>query len=410
MATQVWDAIIVGARCAGAVTALGLARRGHRVLVLDRASFPSDTISTHNFGRETTVRLAGLGLLEEIEAVGAPPLRRLRLGSLDQGAEFTGRFQPMLGVDAGYCIRRIRLDEILVRAARAAGAEVRERTTVTGLVWEDGQAGGVTAQGGRGREYKELAQVVIGADGRYSRVARWVRAQAYAHAPPLTPTYYAYFRGATGPRDTIEFLRTTRRDYLLLPTDGDLTCALVALTQEESGRYRAAHERNYLADLMAVPEIAERFGGAERVGPVRGAADLESYMRVPIGPGWVLVGDAGVHVHPVTARGIGLAVRDAELVAEALSAALSGLRDPGEALMEYHRLRDAEDEPAYRQALAAASQTGTPVPEQTLRLWSALAALPDAAGAFVSGQLRTESEADVEALAARARQAAAHER
>src|SRR3712207_9507344 len=119
-----------------------------------------------------------------------------------------------------------------------------------------------------------------------------------------------------------EVLHTRRRDYLLLPTNDGLTCVLVALTQEELNAHRARHERNFLADIEAVPELAERFAAAERVGPVRGATDLDSYLRVPIGPGWALVGDAGAHIHPVTARGISLAVRDAELLGDALADAL----------------------------------------------------------------------------------------
>jgi flavin-dependent dehydrogenase len=381
---DVWDAIVVGARVAGSLTALHLARRGHRVLVLDRATFPSDTLSTHNFGRETMYRLAQLDLEDEIAAGGAPPLRRLRMAAPDDGVEFTGRYLPMLGVDHGYCLRRIKLDDILARAARAAGAEMRESTTVAGLLWDEGQVGGVVARDGSGRTYPAFGQVVIGADGRHSRVARWVRAEAYLHHPPCTPVYYAYFRGVTGPRDTVEVLHTSRRHYLLFPTDEDLTCVLVALPQEEVGSYRTAHERSYLADLATVPALAERFTCAERIGPVRGAADLESYVRVPAGPGWLLVGDAAVHVHPITARGISLAVRDAELLAEALAAALEGRRPPGEALAEYHQLRDAESVPAYQQALTAARMTGRPLPRETLELWAALACRPDEADRWVS--------------------------
>jgi flavin-dependent dehydrogenase len=398
---QPWDAIIVGARVAGALTALRLARRGHRVLVLDKARFPSDTLSTHNFGRETTVRLAELGLLTEIAGCGAPPLTRHRMAAPDEGVGYTGTLREAAGFEAGYCIRRIVLDDILVRAARAAGAEVREQTTVTGLIWDEDQVGGVVAQTDA-KQYKELAQVVVGADGRYSRVARWVRASAYRSDPALTPAYYAYFRGVAGPRDVQEVMHTRRRDYLLLPTNDHLTCVLVALPQEELNAYRAQHERNFMADINAVLELADRFTGAERVGPVRGATDLDSYMRVPIGPGWALVGDAGAHVHPVTARGISLAVRDAELLGEALADALEGRRDPSEALSEYHRERDIETEREYRRALHAAKMTGKPLPGEVLRLWAALGALPEDADEFVNGRLRIETEAELAVLEERA--------
>ncbi len=386
-----WDAIIVGARCAGAVAALCLARRGFRVLVLDRAHFPSDTLSTHFFGRETVLRFADLDLLDPILATGAPPLTRMRVAAPDAGVEFTGRFRPLLGFAAGYCVRRFLLDDILVRAARAAGAEVREGVTVTGLIWHEGQVGGVVAQD-RHHQYAERSQVVIGADGRHSWVARWVRAPASLSAPATAPCYYAYYRDVAGPRDTVELLHTERRDYVLFPTNDDLTCVLVALPQNEVGAYRMQHERNFEADLRAVRELAERWAGAERVGPVRGATDLESYLRVPAGPGWLLVGDAAVHVHPLTARGIGLAVRDAMLIAEALAAALEGLRPPEEALAEYRHLRDLESQPAYEEALRAADRTGRSLPPALLRLWSALADQPEAADRYVSGELHHTQE------------------
>lgn len=386
MATAVWDAIIVGARCAGAVTALCLARRGFRVLLLDRARFPSDTLSTHFFGRETVVRFADLDLLDPILATDAPPLRRMRVAAPDAGVEFTGRFRPLLGFDAGYCVRRLLLDDVLVRAARAAGVEVREGTTVTGLIWREGQVGGIVARD-RQRTYVERASVVIGADGRHSWVARWVRAPTALAAPAAAPCYYAYYRDLAGPRDAVELLHTERRTYLLFPTNYGLSCVLVSLPQDEVGAYRMQHERNFEADLRAVPELAERLAGAERVGPVRGATDLESYLRVPAGPGWLLVGDAAVHVHPLTARGIGLAVQDAVLLTEALAAALAGLRSPADALAEYHRFRDASSRPAYAEALRAAERTGRALPPPLLRLWSALAHHADAADRYVSGEL-----------------------
>jgi 2-polyprenyl-6-methoxyphenol hydroxylase-like FAD-dependent oxidoreductase len=342
-----------------------------------------------------------MGVYPAIEASGAPPLPVHRYVAPDEGVEFGGRLRPALGEFYGHCVRRIVLDDALLAAARDAGAAVREGSSVAGLVWDDDQVGGVTIHEG-GKQYKELAQVVIGADGRHSRVARWVRAPTYRDDPALTPCYYGYFRDVAGPRDAQEVFHTARRDYLLLPTDDGLTCVLAMLPQRDLAAYRMGHERSFRADIDAVPELRERFAGAERVGPVRGATDLDSYLRVPIGPGWALVGDAGAHIHPVTARGIGLAVRDAELLAGALGDALGGRRDPAQALSEYHRLRDAETDAEYTRALGAARMTGSPLPEETLRLWSALAALPEEADDYVNGRLRIGSHADVEALVERA--------
>jgi hypothetical protein len=143
VARETFDVIIVGARCAGATTALALARRGLRALVLDRARVPSDTLSTHNFSRETTARFRDLGLLDAIRATGAPPIRGMRLVAPEAGVAFAGRYQAVDGIDAGYCVRRLLLDEIIVRAAREAGAEVREASPVTGLLWEGERVVGV---------------------------------------------------------------------------------------------------------------------------------------------------------------------------------------------------------------------------------------------------------------------------
>jgi flavin-dependent dehydrogenase len=390
--SPVWDAIIVGARIAGSATAIGLARRGFRVLMLDQAAFPSDTLCTHYFERDVAIQFAQLGVLDEIEATGAPPLRKVRTVAPDDGIEFTGTLQQLGGVDAGYCVRRTTLDDVLVQAARAAGVEVREQTTVVGPIWEEGQVGGVEAREANKRIYKEPAQVVVGADGRHSRVARWVRAHTYERAPALAPHYYAYFSGVAGTGDTAEWFHTARRRYAFLPTTDGVTCVSVALPQYEIGPYRNAIERSFLADLRLVPELADRLTGAERAGPVRGTGDLESHLRVPAGPGWLLVGDAGAHIHPIKTRGIGLALRDADLLAEAVSAALKGERPPEEALVDYHRRRDAERGRLYGEAITAAWMIGRPLPPDVIEAWSALAGQPDAATRWVNGRVQDDEE------------------
>ena len=123
-----YDVIIVGARVAGSATALLLARRGLKVLVLDRATFPSDTLSTHQVQVPGVARLARWGVLDQILAAGTPATRNVRF---DQGeAVITGRFPHYVGVDFMCSPRRTLLDKALVDAARAAGAEIRENFTV----------------------------------------------------------------------------------------------------------------------------------------------------------------------------------------------------------------------------------------------------------------------------------------
>ena len=166
-----YDAIVVGARVAGASTALLLARRGHKVLLVDRATFPSDTMSTHYIWPSGNARLQRWGLLDRVAATGCP---RLETASFDFGPfRLSGRIPPVDGVGDGYCPRRYRLDAILVEAAVAAGVELREGYTVDEIVQADGRVVGVRGRG-RGPAATEEARIVVGADGRHSRVARAV--------------------------------------------------------------------------------------------------------------------------------------------------------------------------------------------------------------------------------------------
>lgn len=186
-----YDVIIVGARVAGSATALLLARRGLSVLVLDRATFPSDTLSTHQVQVPAVARLARWGVLDQILAAGTPSTRSARF---DQGeAVITGRFPAYDGTDFMCSPRRTLLDKVLVDAARTAGAEVRENFTVDELVADNGTVTGV-----RGREkgapaVTEQARLVIGADGKHSRVAEVVQARAYRTKPPQSLAFYTYW-------------------------------------------------------------------------------------------------------------------------------------------------------------------------------------------------------------------------
>src|SRR5215470_12715266 len=186
-----YDAIIVGARAAGSPTAMLLARKGHRVLLVDRASFPSDTLSTHYIHQPGVARLRRWGLLDRLIATGCPPSRSL---AFDVGAfALTGAPPPSDGVTEGYAPRRTVLDSMLVEAAAEAGAEVRTGTPVDEILFENGAVTGI-----RSGNIVERARVVIGADGRNSFVARTVRAPEYDERPGLACAYYTYWAGVEG--------------------------------------------------------------------------------------------------------------------------------------------------------------------------------------------------------------------
>jgi flavin-dependent dehydrogenase len=334
-----YDAIIVGARAAGSPTAMLLARKGHRVLVVDRASFPSDTLSTHYIHQPGVARLQRWGLLDRLVAAGCPPSREL---VFDIGPfALTGAPLPSDGVVDGYAPRRTVLDPLLVEAAAEAGAEVRTNFSVDELLFEEGAVVGV-----RSGDTVERARVVVGADGRNSLVARTVGAIGYDERPGLACAYYTYWGGVDDGAVEL-YPREGRMVMGGARTNDGLQIVIVFWPRAEFQAVRASVEPSFHDALALAPPLAERLAAGERADRFYGIADLPFYYRKPYGPGWALVGDAGYHKDPITAQGITDAFRDAELLAEALDAAFTGTRALDDALADYERIRNEETRPMY---------------------------------------------------------------
>ena len=356
-----YDAIIVGARCAGAPTAMLLARKGYRVLVVDRASFPSDTVSTHMIHAPGIAALHRWGVLDEVTATGCPAVERY---SFDFGPfTITGNPRPSDGIGVGYGPRRTVLDKILVDAADRAGAEVRERFTVDDVVVEDGVVVGIRGHGDGGDTVVERARVVIGADGQNSHVAKAVRPTQYNDKPMLQWSYYTYWSGL--PVDGFEVTVRPDRGWAAMPTNDDLTLLVVGWPYAESAAYKADVEANYLKTLELAPGFADRVRAATRVARFTGAA-VPNFFRTPFGPGWALVGDAGYNKDPITAQGMSDAFRDAELCASALDDAFSERATFEAAMAGYQRTRDNQVLPIYEFTSQLATMAAPPVEMQQL--------------------------------------------
>ena len=307
-----YDAIVVGARCAGASLAMLLARQGKRILVLDRAHFPSDTVSTHFMWPRTTAALARWGLLDALAATGCPPIDAVNLHFGD--VQLRGRPQPVEGTSAMYCPRRTVLDKLLVDAARAAGAEVREGALVREVVREGDRVAGVRATLRDGTSCEARAPIVVGADGMTSTIADAVDAQVIRSHPSLTCGFYAYWQGV--PTEGVEFYIRHERDVLVFPTHDGLTCIWAGRPIGEWPAYRADTEATYLAGLD--PSLLSRAQRGQRTTAFKGTHRLLNFFRDCAGPGWALVGDAAYHRDPLTGMGIGDAFLGAQLLAEAL--------------------------------------------------------------------------------------------
>jgi 2-polyprenyl-6-methoxyphenol hydroxylase-like FAD-dependent oxidoreductase len=373
--TTVYDAIVVGARCAGSPTAMLLAGAGHRVLLVDRATLPSDTLSTHVIHAPGVAALRRWGVLDQVTATGCPPIDSY---VFDFGPiTFVGTPPPAGGGSTAYAPRRHLLDTMLVRAAADAGAEVREHFTVDDVVVEDGVAVGIRGHGPGGRTAPERARVVIGADGLHSRVARSVGAEEYLTRPKLQFGYYTYWRDL--PLQGFHVVSRPDRAWGAIPTNDGLTLVVVGWPIAEARAYRADIEGNYLRTLDLVPEWGERVRDATRVEPFTGGG-VPNFFRRPYGPGWALVGDAGYTKDPITAQGMSDAFRDAELCAGALDAVLRGERPYGEAMAGYHAARDARGRPIFEFTTRLA--TLAPPPPEVQQLLGAVSGSPAASDAF----------------------------
>jgi 2-polyprenyl-6-methoxyphenol hydroxylase-like FAD-dependent oxidoreductase len=388
--TERYDVIVVGARCAGAPTAMLLASQGHRVLLVDRAIFPSDLPHGHMILYRGVRLLHRWGLLERVAASNCPPVRRL---VFDQG-DFPLAGSPLAedGIPGEYAPRRMVLDKLLVDAAIAAGATVREGCLVEGLLIEDARVTGISYRTPSGTAASARAAIVVGADGQHSLVARVVKAARYNERPILTCSYYSYW-GAIGPvandQSAQAEVHTVARPapalVLAFPTNDGLTCVAAQWPVAEFHAIRADIEGSFFRTLDLVPELAERVRTGTRAERFYGTADLANFFRQAAGPGWALAGDAGVHKDPFTASGISDAFRDAELLSAAIDAGLSGRRPLNEALADYAAARDAAVLPYYEEACHAAAFA--PPPAELLQIRASIRGNQNAIDRFL-GALR----------------------
>ncbi|MFY1691985.1 NAD(P)/FAD-dependent oxidoreductase [Plantactinospora sp. WMMB782] len=378
MPVRGYDVIVVGSRVAGAATAMLLARRGLRVLAVDRARFPSDTLSTHQIQVPGIARMLRWGLLDRLAATGAPATRDIRL---DTGFGFVlaGRYPAHEGADALYSPRRTRLDALLVDAAREAGAEVREGFDVDELVRDGDRVVGLRGRQRGGAAVTESASLLVGADGKRSTVAAAVRATAYREQPARTFACYTYWSGVK--MSGGELYQRPGRTVAVFPTHDDLTIAYVAGPAAEFPAFRADVEARYLDTLDDCGDLGVRVRAGERAERFRLTPDLPSAFRMPHGPGWALVGDAGLVLDPITGQGIGNAFRDAELLADAVAAGLDSGGRLDDELAGYRARRDAAATPMYDLTLELAAFR--PPGAVDRELFTALAARPGAVDEFL---------------------------
>ncbi len=359
-------------------------RQGHRVLLVDRSTFPSDTLSTLVIQPNGVAALKRWGLFEEVAATGCPPIERF---TFDFGpVVISGRPRPVDGNATAVAPRRTVLDKILVDAAARAGAEVREGFTVDEVIFDDGVVVGIRGHADGGSDVVERARIVIGADGHNSRVARAVDADRYHEKPVLENAFYSFWRDL--PVDAFTTLIRGDRGFAAIPTNDDLTLLLVGCPFAQANEFRRDVEANYFEAIKRDPEWADRLRGATREERFTGGG-VPNFFRKPYGPGWALVGDAGYTKDPITAQGIANAFVDAERLAAALGEVWSGEASFDDAMSRYQADRDAAALPMYEFTTQLA--TLEPPPPEMQELLGAIAGNQPAMDAFVSVNAGTMS-------------------
>ncbi|HEX5051203.1 MAG TPA: NAD(P)/FAD-dependent oxidoreductase [Planctomycetota bacterium] len=372
-----YDAIVVGARCAGSPTAMLLARKGHRVLLLDKAGFPSDTLSAHYIHQPGVAKLHRWGLLDRVVATGCPPVERQ---VFDVGPfALAGSPPPADGIKVGYAPRRTILDKILLDAAADAGVEVREHFSVEDIVTDGERVTGIRGRSpGGGSPVQEQARIVVGADGMRSGIARLVGAPTYNEQPAASCAYYSYWRDV--PMQGAELYPRPERMLIAAPTNDGLTMIIGYWPETAFQEVRADIEGQFLKALDMVPALAERVRAGSRAEKIRGSAGLRGFFRKPYGPGWALVGDAGYHKNPITAEGMTDAFRDAELLADAIDDAFAGRLSTEGALAGYERQRNEAVMPLYQMTCDLAKLE--PPPQEMQSLFAALRDNEEQSGRF----------------------------
>jgi len=346
--TEFVDAVVVGARCAGSATAVALARAGRQVIAVDKARFPSDTLSTHLLFAGGVAELAAVGALDRVEALGAPRLSRAAM--FGAGHQVHADYTPVGKIDYGLCVRRTGLDAALVDTARDAGVDVREGTGVTELLWQDARVVGVRVRDRDGTLRDVRASLVVGADGRRSTVARQVGADAprRQRANQRACLFGYWLDTAADWRSVAAQWREGVELGTAFPCDDGLLLVLVMPPVERVEQARGDLAGEYQRSIDRLPGLRDRLRGCTLDGKVRVGTDTSSYFRRSAGKGWALAGDAGHFKDPVTAQGIRDAVRFGRLLGETVAPVLDDPRATDRALAVWERRRDRECLPTYK--------------------------------------------------------------
>ncbi|HEY6310337.1 MAG TPA: NAD(P)/FAD-dependent oxidoreductase [Streptosporangiaceae bacterium] len=381
-----WDAVIVGARCAGASTALLLARHGHRVLLVDRATFPSETMSTLYIHQPGVALLDRWGVLDSIIASGCPRIQTATYHIQD--VVLHGPLAPFGDITATYAPRRHILDQLLINAAVKAGAEFAEGCSVSALLYSGDRVAGVRFRTRSGGEATEDARLVIGADGMRSRVAELAGAPFNIENQRASCIYYS---GWTGIKCGLGMREWPGRSIGTVPTHDDVTLILTYFPQDDFPTIKSDPFKAHLESIRTMaPDLFDEISASEQAGKLQGTGDQQNFFRKAHGPGWALIGDAGHHLDSITARGITNAFIQAELLTDAVGSDLADERHLDAGLSRFAEARHERLIDDYYNTLETAKLQVKESRLKMLRAISQVPALTERYFALVAGIISME--------------------
>jgi 2-polyprenyl-6-methoxyphenol hydroxylase-like FAD-dependent oxidoreductase len=364
------DVLVVGSRCAGTATAIGFARAGRSVIAIDRAKFPSDTLSTHTNFPSAVAELQAVGALGRVLAYDPPKCTHGMIEA--DGVRCLQRFATVDGIDYGICLPRPQLDLALVETAREAGADIRERTSLQELLWTGKRVSGAIVRERDGTLVRIDCKLLVGADGRRSTVARLVGAERpYRGSRNERGCAFWYMDDplvGTEWRERLIQLRSGTTHALIFPCPDDRVMCLFMGPAEDIPRFRKEPEAMWEAMLDANPAVRVRLGGATNFSKLRSTGDNVAFHRRSSGPGWALAGDAGHFKDPIIGQGIRDAVRFGRILGETCAPVLDDPKALDAAARSVEARRDRECNATYHWGNRESRVFGvSPIVQEALR-------------------------------------------
>lgn len=406
-----YDVIIVGARVAGSTLAYEMAKAGYEVLLLDKSTFPSDTLSTHNFYGNSLAMLREMGVLDELLDTGTPTYKRAVVQFED--AVIDGRFPEVMGETECLCIRRMHLDDILFKHASAQDRVTAiEGFRVVVLIEENGKVVGVEGVRQNGEREQFRARLVVGADGRNSRVRHLAGSESLQKVPTDFASYVGYYANYKQDGELhAELYRLGDKMAIVFPTSDDLYVIGVMFPLSDEvwmERFKASPEeamQSILQTGFTGSPLPERIQPAELAMPIKGLLGYDNDWHQGMGPGWALVGDALTFKDPAVGQGMQDALYGARILTEVLSSCPDWDASWDEMAKTYQAR--IEEKMMFHFHMACKITKNTPLSEEEKMINRLIGSSPEATSAFLGLYNRAAGPQDLEQAIQRVLQAAA---